>query len=666
MASPFIVGTHIEITKTDNVVSRFPELIGALGVIDLAPVHPSTWFTVKVIEGGRLIKLQTTAMKPTMDDKATSRASPAQQHIVGETIQSQNDSITLADHVEQRPRAHSNIGIAHFVKGIAVKILGTNNVLQRVPHLVGMVGSIKDVPVHPITWFKIEFPCGQVVTFRPSAFKLDDGRDEDIVVRPPKKVAVVSTNEVKKAAASAREPESDFSVGMRVRIKSGELSGAVGEIIRFGNGWIQVLTSEGKIAKRAHELDFRDTSNRTSLSKCPRASANNANTKELSTSDAFEFDIKRSKSGRLIRSYPQYGPGDDNDCGDLEPTLTSKRQRDDLDSQEFSERNYPSDMRNVALHKNIRHSLPRSNVRQSTLFRQGTIIPDDEAPSSNCPFPLISLNLRQEKRIRTQMYVDRESSYGSTRPDLSYWLDQIKGAIFESHRCSDYDSVPDSSSISDCNETCDDSDPRNRPQSEIDSVTEHCNSKGAAVSEHPSSCIKEYPIQKEATPLEVAIKDTSHPLKITQDTGERFRTDSICETDCEDTLSPDLLALKGSLAQYQKEVAPTFLTPMLLPPPKALNLGPSKVIAALHDVAICEPSSARFFFSSTSPRDNEQLTDVLPRIPRDHDEWNNYFPLITDQPNSLKNQQYSINNGIYSSQETTLRWSGEENLNGDQ
>lgn len=164
-----------------------------------------------------------------------------------------------------RPRSNSNVGIAHFTKGVSVIILRTDNVLHRVPHLVGVVGVIKEVPVHPITWFKIEFPSGQIATFRPSAFKLNDGKDEE-VHRPSKKATAFSTtyNQLytKKTSTKDKEKSSDFeyTVGMHVSIRSGELSGETGEVLKSSNGWIQVLTPLGRVAKRAHELDNFDCS----------------------------------------------------------------------------------------------------------------------------------------------------------------------------------------------------------------------------------------------------------------------------------------------------------------------------------------------------------------------------------------------------------------------
>ena len=106
MASFFTVGTYIEICTTDNVLSRFPDLIGAIGVVELAPVHPSTWFTIKVVEGGRLVKLQTTAMKPILDERTFSRTILSQQSHNEKAI-AKPISVIPTEHTEQRPRALS-------------------------------------------------------------------------------------------------------------------------------------------------------------------------------------------------------------------------------------------------------------------------------------------------------------------------------------------------------------------------------------------------------------------------------------------------------------------------------------------------------------------------------------------------------------------------------
>ena len=57
-------GTVVQVVRTDNVVQRFPELIGKLATIDKVPVYPSTWFTVKILQQpARTVKMQPTALK---------------------------------------------------------------------------------------------------------------------------------------------------------------------------------------------------------------------------------------------------------------------------------------------------------------------------------------------------------------------------------------------------------------------------------------------------------------------------------------------------------------------------------------------------------------------------------------------------------------------------
>jgi hypothetical protein len=56
-------GTSVTILNTGNVSERFPEIVGCQATIDKVPVHPSTWFTIRVNADQRIVKLQSTALK---------------------------------------------------------------------------------------------------------------------------------------------------------------------------------------------------------------------------------------------------------------------------------------------------------------------------------------------------------------------------------------------------------------------------------------------------------------------------------------------------------------------------------------------------------------------------------------------------------------------------
>ena len=639
MASFFAAGTHIEILKTDNVTSRFPELVGALGIVDMAPIHPSTWFTIKVVDSGRLVKLQTTAMKPLGNEKVQFGSNVEQES--PEKLDERSPQIleSPSEHIEQRPRSSSNVGIAHFTKGVAVKILGTNNVMQRVPHLVGMVGNIKDVPIHPITWFKIEFPSGQIVTFRPSAFKLDDGRDDVFVPKPVKRPAV-HTVEVKKAHTVAKEKESDtdFAVGLRVRIRSGELSGAVGEIMRFGNGWIQVLTSEGKIAKRAHELDFIGSAR--SSGKFAEVDSGICH-KDFAPESPAGDEIRRSKSGRVIRSHPQYFAAADSENDNYDTFQHGKRLRSNSDL-ESSEAN--------SMDKASGHSHMRTNRKKESHFPSLRALKCDrlylENESSDCPFPLIAPQLRQARWISTQEYVDRESSYNTGRPDLSYWVDQFREAFSHKEEAMDTSDDIINDRIRNSNNSPRQDIVNNVDQSNLDRTP--TTSSNTITLNSPHSHTSSQPIANRIFGYMYAPQPQY-----------RQRSESMCETDCEDNMSPDLLAISGSLSQHQKEPIPSMPTPMLLPPhanhySDSLSLSQSQsqsqliITETVDDIALVDPGPARFFLSR-SPR--ETITGIssqeverdlkgnipVPDVRRSHTEWTTFF-------SSLATQQLTNNN----------------------
>ena len=101
-----------------NDIFSFPFKIlfqsGTTGVIETIPVHPSTWYGVRVNRDKRLVKLQTTAMKIVKNNNPPNKSSSKSSSSV---------HTPATNNHRQATSSHSS-GIAHFVKGIAVRILG--------------------------------------------------------------------------------------------------------------------------------------------------------------------------------------------------------------------------------------------------------------------------------------------------------------------------------------------------------------------------------------------------------------------------------------------------------------------------------------------------------------------------------------------------------------
>jgi hypothetical protein len=138
--------------------------------------------------------------------------------------------------------------------GAVVSIVATENVQQRAPQRVGERGVIKEVPVHPITWFRVEFVDGKVLAFRPSALqpvKTSSSTAKTLLAFPPLAHSDASSVENKLCVGV-----SDYSIiNQRVRICRGRLAGELGTVVKSGNGWVQLMTPSGEVAKRMHEVE---------------------------------------------------------------------------------------------------------------------------------------------------------------------------------------------------------------------------------------------------------------------------------------------------------------------------------------------------------------------------------------------------------------------------
>ena len=181
MVNNLQVGSEIEVIATDNVLRRFPHLIGVHGVIETTPVHPNIWYTIYFKCLDATLKLQQNAVKlwqKKTSDKSKSiakvsssndkpkeilKSNPnSQTKIVSKKnskgsnkiVKLQENNLQLevdSSEVKKVTSAvsspsHCVVPVSYLKVGTKVIILGTDNVQQRVPQLEGNIGTIKEAP----------------------------------------------------------------------------------------------------------------------------------------------------------------------------------------------------------------------------------------------------------------------------------------------------------------------------------------------------------------------------------------------------------------------------------------------------------------------------------------------------------------------------------------
>lgn len=543
----FHAGSNVEIKGTENVLTRFPELVGKKGTIVSSPTHPSTWFTVRVEDSEQTVKLQPTAMNllgaeteetPELvvrvpsgasTDSLTSRVSDEAN--AAATPVSRDDNIVY-DGGHQRAKSLGHVihcSLApNMKKGCSVTILRTENVLQRAPHLVGKEGVVKEAPVHPATWFKVEFPDKSVFTFRPSALVLTSEIPQGVTIDWSRTMGTPHTSrsrnnsgdagadcekgkrkrkrsEKLRAQASESEDEGegnrdgddldlsmdakergsrrrgekerllssydqDCWVGMQVRVKG---TNRTGTVLKTGNGWVQLATDLGEMAKRAYELlvisDVGDPANESTGAS--RGSSRSARTSQgdggkigsyRHTSTLPSLHIQIDCAPRRPRSYSDplvFTPTESTNMsyyGLSSPKLfltSSPRGGDAAPGQQF----FPDSNLSQRASKDAKDvegdATPVLASNESETSSSGSALKkegdgtkaseDDSSPNTVTKEPdakkeyfikKVNPLLLQARKEYTEKYVHRTQEKLENRPDLTYWKRAISSAIMVDSR----------------------------------------------------------------------------------------------------------------------------------------------------------------------------------------------------------------------------------------
>lgn len=396
------VGTNVKILNTENVMHRWPNAVGATATIDKVPVHPSTWFSVKLHTTKQILKLQPTALK-IMCTGSQNKPDSIVNNENG-TIEMQQKQAPVIERTKPgpgRPRTNSvdstdskrkssiaiapqnSLDFSHahtLTLGSEVVIRATETVLQRTPHLAGQIGYVKEVPVHPATWFKVRFPDGSVSTFRPSALRLSSQKEEEMSeISPYRPLPSGKPKHTAKLLTPAVSSDSDFKPGMVVRVSYGKNYGLTGKVLSASNGWVQLQTSSEFLAKRSSDLDVVEDASYLPLTE---SNTKNGRPNRPIKPNRFYGDIETSYNvitGRSART----------DSFDHYETSVYKRNASNR-SQSFDDYNIPDRWKNLNL-------------------------------------PLVDENMIRAKRELVQKYVDRHADHMRRRPDLKYWLDRIRG-----------------------------------------------------------------------------------------------------------------------------------------------------------------------------------------------------------------------------------------------
>jgi len=313
------------------------------------------------------------------------------------------------DKPEKRSRAYS-LDLSHvhsLTLGAEVVIRPTESVVQRTPNLVGKIGYVKEVPVHPATWFKVSFPDdASTHTFRPSALRLSSQPEEEMVQCTPYRLIkqqpkVVTEKQVQPS------PQSEVREGVSVLIVKGRFSGCSGKVSRTTKGWVQLETNKhGEISVRISDVEI-----------CS----------DNSVSNSFEEKPVSARTSRSIKPNRLYS-----EANELDEAST------DSNGGSLTTRKSKGAFKTVISNKKPR--VYSDEVPDCPLpIDSGFEIPDNW---KDLNLPLVNINITKAKRLFLKKFVERKIESIKSRPDLTKFLYRISQAIYCDTPQSDYSTPP--------------------------------------------------------------------------------------------------------------------------------------------------------------------------------------------------------------------------------